>query len=130
MTVPYVYDTGALIAIDKDDRRLWAIHHLALEEGRQVVVPAVVVGQVWRDGQRQARLGRFLRTCEVEPTRLESAKAAGVLCDKAGTRDLVDAVVVVTALSYGAIIFTSDSGDISALAETAGVRPRPVIRRV
>lgn len=125
-----MYDAGALIAAGKNDRRLWAIHHLALEEGRQVIVPAVVVGQAWRDGRRRVPLGRFLLTCEVEPTRLDSAKAAGVLCGRAGTCDLVDAIVVVAALTHGAVIFTSDGGDISALAEAAGVRSRPVIRRV
>ena len=66
----------------------------------------------------------------MEPTRLESAKAAGVLCGKAGTRDLVDAVVVLTALTRGAVVFTSDSGDIARLAEVAGARPGPVIRRI
>jgi hypothetical protein len=74
VSVPYVYDAGALTAIDGTDRRMWAIHHLALEEGRRVIVPAVVVGQVWRDGRRQVTLGRFLRTCETEPTLLEGAK--------------------------------------------------------
>ena len=130
MTVPYVYDAGALIAIDSNNRRMWAIHHLALEDGRLIIIPAIVVGQVWRDGHRQATLGRFLRTCEIEPTRLEAAKAAGVLCGRARTADVVDAPVIVTALAHGAIVFTSDEGDLAALAEASGARPAPVIRRV
>ncbi len=130
MNIPYVYDAGVLIAIDSNDRRMWALHHLALEDGRRVIVPAIVVGQAWRDGRRQVMLGRFLRTCEIEPTLLESAKAAGVLCGKAAASDVVDAAVVVTALTHGAIVFTSDKGDIAELAAASGARPVPVIRTV
>jgi len=130
MTVPYIYDAGALLAIDSNDRRMWAIHHLALEEGRRLIVPAAVVGQAWRDGRRQVGLGRFLSTCEIEPTQLEVAKAAGILCGKTRTSDVVDAIVAVVALTYQAIVFTSDPGDMAKLAAESGVRPRLVIRAV
>ncbi len=129
MSVPYVYDAGALIAIDANDRRMWAIHHLAMEEGREIFVPAIVVGQAWRDGRRQAMLGRLLRTCGVEPTMVETAKAAGVLCGKAGSSDIVDATVMITALAHRAIIFTSDD-DLAKLAAATDARPAPVIKHV
>jgi hypothetical protein len=61
---------------------------------------------------------------------METAKAAGVLCGRAGTRDVVDAVVVTVALAYGAIVFTSDPGDIAHLGATAEVKPGLVVRRV
>lgn len=130
MTVPYVYDAGALIAIDANDRRMWAIHHLAMEEGREIFVPAIVVGQAWRDGRRQVLLGRLLHTCEVEPAMVETAKAAGVLCGKAGSSDIVDATVMITALAHRAIIFTSDDDDLAKLAEATDARPAPVIEHV
>jgi hypothetical protein len=130
MSVPYIYDAGALIAIDSNDRRMWAIHHLALEEGREVVVPAIVVGQAWRDGRRQAGLGRFLRTCDLEPTKTETAKAAGVLCGQAKSSDIVDATVLVTALTHQGIIFTGDDKDLTKLAAASQARPSPVIRRI
>jgi predicted nucleic acid-binding protein len=128
--VPYVYDAGALIAIDNDDRRMWARHHLALEEGRDIHVPAVVVGQAWRDARRQVRLGRLLSSCRVDPVGVETAKAAGILCGRTGTADVVDATVVVMAASLGAIIWTSDPGDLKALADEAGSRPALLIRTV
>ena len=130
MTIPYVYDAGVLIAIDGNDRRMWAIHHLAVEEGRRLLVPTVVVAQAWRDGRRQIRLGRFVQSCEVLPIGLELAKAAGVLCGKAGTKDVVDAVVVTIALSHGAIVFTSDPDDIGHLSSASDVKPGLVLRRV
>ena len=130
MSVPYVYDAGALIAIDDGDRRMWAIHHLALEEGRRTIVPAVVVAQAWRDARRQVQLGRLIQSCEVASIGLELSKAAGVLCGKAGTRDVVDAIVVMTALSSGAIVFTSDPRDIAALSVAFGAKPGLVVRAI
>lgn len=130
MSVPYVYDAGALLAIDNNDRRMWAIHHLAVEEGRRLLVPAVVVARAWRGAHRQVQLGRFLHSCEIIPVGLELAKAAGVLCGKAGTRDGVDAIVVAVALSYGAIVFTSDPDDITQLGAATDAKPGLVIRRL
>jgi hypothetical protein len=127
VSVPYVYDAGALIAIDANDRRIWAVHHLALEEGRRIVVPTIVVGQAWRDGARQVRLGRFLRSCEIQPVGVEVSKAAGVLCGRTRTCDVVDATVVVVAATLGAIVYTSDPHDIATLAaESGGLVIRPV----
>jgi predicted nucleic acid-binding protein len=130
VSIPYVYDAGALLAIDGNDRRMWAIHHLAVEEGRRLLVPAVVVAQAWRDARRQVQLGRFLHSCEIIPVGMELAKAAGVLCGKAGTRDVVDATVVAIALSYGAIVFTSDPDDITQLGAATDAKPGLVIQRL
>jgi PIN domain len=130
VSIPYVYDAGALLAIDRDDRRMWAIHHLAVEEGRRLIVPAVVVAQAWRNSRRQVHLGRLLHSCEVVPVGLEVAKAAGVLCGKARTRDVVDATVVTIAMACGAIVFTSDPDDIALLAAAADAKPGLVWRRV
>lgn len=123
-------DAGALLAIDSNDQRMWTIHHLALEEGRRLIIPAVVVSQAWRDQRRQVQLGRFLHSCEVVPVGLELAKAAGALCGKAGTRDVSDATVVTVALTCGAIVFTSDPDDIAQLSAASEVKPGLVIRRL
>jgi hypothetical protein len=126
VNIPYLYDAGALIAIDNDDRRMWARHSLALEDGRDIHIPSVVVSQAWRDSRRQVRLGKFLAGCHVVPVGLETAEAAGILCGKAGTAD----IVVVMAASLGAIIWTSDPYDIHALIDAQDVKPAPVIRTV
>jgi hypothetical protein len=130
VNIPYLYDAGALIAIDDGDRRMWARHHLALEDGRDIHVPSVVVSQAWRDARRQVRLGKFLAGCDVAPVGLETAKAAGILCGKAGTADVVDATVVVMAATLGAIIWTSDPDDIRTLIDAQDIKPAPVIRTV
>jgi predicted nuclease of predicted toxin-antitoxin system len=130
MNLPFVYDAGALVAIDSNDRRMWAIHKVAVAEGREVFIPAMVVGQAWRDGRKQARLGRLLRTCQVEPTELETAKAAGALCGQAGSSDVVDATVMVTAIAHRAIVVTSDHKDMAKLAAASGARPTPIVMKV
>jgi hypothetical protein len=41
-------DAGALIAFERNDRRLVAVIARSLEHGHGLAVPAGVVGQVWR----------------------------------------------------------------------------------
>ncbi|WP_245640976.1 hypothetical protein [Streptomyces megasporus] len=64
------------------------------------------------------------------PVGLETAEAAGVLCGKAGTADLVDATVVVMAAGLGAIVRTSGPDGVRALIDAQGIRPAPVVRTV
>jgi hypothetical protein len=130
LTAPYVYDAGALIALDNDDRRMWARHKLALDEARDIHVPAVVVGQAWRDARRQVRLGRVLAGVQVDPVGLDASKAAGILCGKSGTSDVVDATLVVMAAARRAIIWTGDVSDIRRLCSTLGARPEPRVHAV
>jgi hypothetical protein len=130
VSLPFVYDCGALIALDRNDRRMWARHKLALDDERDIHLPAVVVGQAWRNASRQVRLGQALAGCRTDPVGLDTSKAAGVLCGKAGTSDVVDATVVVMAAALRAIIWTSDPQDIKALAAASEARPAVVVRGV
>ncbi len=130
MSQPYVYDVGALVALDKNDRRMWARHKLALTEERDIHVPAIVVGQAWRDGRRQVRLGQVLAGCRVDPVGLHTSKAAGVLCGRSETADVVDATVVIMAAALRAIVWTSDHREIGQLARASGSRPGLVVRPV
>ena len=43
-----VYDAGALIAAQRNDRALWADHRVRLEQGMIPIVPAAVIAQVNR----------------------------------------------------------------------------------
>jgi hypothetical protein len=57
------------------------------------------------------------------------ARQAGVLLGLSGTSDIVDAVVVVEALSHeGGVIFISDSGDIQYLLGFGPNRQRRGVR--
>ncbi len=113
-------DAGALIAFERNDRRLVALLARALAHELPVVVPAGVVGQVWRDGRRQARLARFLAADEVEVEILDDhrARAAGQLCGVRRTSDVIDASVVLGARERGDRVVTSDPDDLGRLDAT------------
>src|ERR1041384_7747662 len=92
-----VLDTGALIALERGDKRMIALLQRALAQGRSFRVPAGVVGQAWRDGRVQVTSARFLRSEEVEviPLDEELARSCGELCGASNTSDIVDASVVI-----------------------------------
>lgn len=116
-----VYDSGALVAAERNDRRLWADHRVRLEAGLVPVVPAPVVAQVSRS-PRQAQLRRLLRGCEVLALDEPMAHAVGQLLGRSRTVDIVDATVVTVAIAEQAAIVTSDQDDIARLATAAGAR--------
>jgi hypothetical protein len=110
-------DAGALIAFERNDRRVVAIIARALERGLDIAVPAGVIGQVWCDGHRQARLARLLGSNAIEVVPLDdtSARAAGQLCGVTRTRDVIDASVVLCAKRRGHSVMTSDIDDLRRL---------------
>jgi predicted nucleic acid-binding protein len=116
---PVVYDTGALVAADRSDRRFWAEHRVRLEAGTVPLVPAPVVAQASR-APSQVQLRRLLRGCDVVPMTEQDAHAAGRLLARSGTSDVVDAAVALCAASKQADIVTSDRTDIERLARCAG----------
>jgi hypothetical protein len=114
------YDTGALIAADRDNREMWALHAGYLREEVIPVVPAPVLAQAWRGGTRQARLARLLQMCAVEALSEELAKDVGVLAGKAKHDDVVDVAVVAGAIRRGDAVVTSDPGHVRKIAAAAG----------
>ena len=114
-----VYDAGVLVAADRNERRAWAEHKVRLELGLVPVVPAPVVVQVSRSPQ-QAQLRRFLTGCVVVPLGETEAHEAGRLLGLTKTADVVDAVVVITALRQKGTILTSDPDDIERLVRVSG----------
>jgi hypothetical protein len=110
-------DAGALIAFERNDRAVVAIVAEAWRRRVGLAAPAGVVGQVWRDGSRQARLARLLGSTLVDVVPLDdaSARAAGQLCGVTGTHDVIDASVVLCARKRGHGVLTSDAGDLERL---------------
>lgn len=112
-----VLDTGALIAFERNDRRVVAVVAQALEHSDPLVVPAGVVAQAWRDGRTQVRLARLLGSpvCEIHPLDDSTARAAGQLCGASGTAAVVDASVAHTARRLDLAVVTSDPADLKRL---------------
>jgi hypothetical protein len=121
-----VLDAGALIALDRGDKRMIALLHRALAQGRTFRVPAGVVGQAWRDGRYQVTLARFLRSEEVEIVPLDEhpARSCGELCGAVNSADVIDASVVILARERRDPIVTSDPNDLRRL--DAGARIIPI----
>jgi hypothetical protein len=111
-----VLDAGALIAFERADRRTAAIIGDALEVGDEVVVPASALAQAWRGGPRSARLARLMAGIASDSLDEARAKEVGERLGSRARTDVADAHVVCCALDQGAIVLTSDRGDLEALA--------------
>ena len=118
------YDTGALVAAERDNRQMWALHAGYLAEEVIPTVPAAVLAEAWRGGSRQASLSRLLRMCDTEPMSEELARNVGVLAGKSGHDDVVDVSVVEGAVRRGNAVVTSNMTHIRMVADAAGVRLR------
>ena len=112
-----VLDAGALIAFERGDDRMRALVRLALRTGSTLLVPAGVVAQVFRDGSRHARLRALLNGATTAVPVLDQvfAEAAGRLCGRTGTSDVIDASVILTARRAHAPVVTSDIDDLRRL---------------
>lgn len=110
---PVVLDAGALIAIDRADRRVVRL----LELAQDVHVPAGALAQAWRNPARQVRLVRVVSAdgVVVHPLDAASARAAGQLCGATASSDVVDASVVLVAGVVDGVTVTSDPDDLHRL---------------
>ncbi len=118
---PVVLDAGALIAIDRGDRRLIRLLELADE----LHVPAGALAQAWRNPARQVRLNRVVSSQDVTVHALDAiaARAAGQLCAATATSDVIDASVVVVARSVGGVTISSDVEELRQLDPGLDVVP-------
>jgi predicted nucleic acid-binding protein len=114
---PVVLDAGALIAFERNDRKVRVLVELSIQHGARLMAPAGVVAQTWRNGARQARLARLLASGVVSVQALdqEEAQAVGVLCGKSGSADVVDASVALLARRHGATVVSSDAADLQRI---------------
>lgn len=124
----HTYDTGVLIAAERNERLVWALHRRLLEQGNSPSVPAMVLAQAWRGGP-QAQLSRLLAGCEVRPLTEAQARECGRLLARASSSDIVDANVVIVARERGDVVLTSDRGDLTPLSQALG-RPFVEIRAI
>jgi hypothetical protein len=113
------YDSGALIAAERNERRMWARHRALLSTRVVPTVPSGVVAQTWRGGGRQAMLSRLLVGCEIEALDDKQARRVGPLAAKASTTDIVDASVVEGALRRVDLVISSDREDLEGIATAA-----------
>jgi predicted nucleic acid-binding protein len=114
-------DVGALIALDRDDRRVLVLLARAKELAARVTVPATALAQAIRRPANQARLVRLIRQPTTDLRSLDGvdATSVGILLAASRTSDIADAHVVVCAKRAKQPIVTSDPDDLARLDPSA-----------
>jgi hypothetical protein len=112
--VKVLLDAGALVAIDKRDRRIGAMLRVLHRERVPAWTSAAVVAQVWRHGGRQAPLAQVLAGVGARALSAHDGKRVGELLAIARTADVVDAHLALL-VDNGDQVLTSDVADIGRL---------------
>ena len=114
-------DTGALIAIERRERRSTLFVERARADGQRLTVPSAVVVEWWR-GQR-GPAARLLDSLHVEALDRELAEVAGRALAIVRGATAIDAIVMASAARRGDAVLTGDLDDLDALrAAFPGVR--------
>ena len=117
-----ILDSGAFLALEGNDRRMWRRLKGALQAASPPRTHGGVVAQVWcGGGGRQARLATALQTVEIVPLDAGLGRRAGVLLARCGLSDAIDAAVVALA-DHGDQIITSDPDDLAVLVAASNRR--------
>jgi hypothetical protein len=116
-------DTGGLIAVDRNERRVLVLLARARETGSRVTIPATTLAQAIRQPDRQARLARLVRQPTTDVVALDRVDATNVgrLLAASGTADITDAHVVICAHRAHQQVVTSDPDDLRVLDPTIGL---------
>jgi hypothetical protein len=118
-----VFDAGALIALDRGDRTVGALLHVAAQDGVEAITSSACIAQAWRDPARQVKLTRALDGFLEWPLDASRARRCGLLLSSSATSDIADAAIVSLVLD-GDTVLTSDPADIAHLLNAAGINAR------
>jgi len=124
-----VLDAGAIIGMERRERRVIKLLERALEREWTLIVPPAVIAETWRGARTDAIVARFLKTVDsFAPLDREAAMRIGSLLASADLRSgayVVDASVVDVALkSAPCLLAPSDAPDIRRLIDAAQTRKR------
>ena len=109
-----MFDTGALIALERGNHQIRKVHRLAIEHEYQVVAITPVIAEWWRRGKREKERAQILRTLVIEPPDLHVARLAGEAIGLVQAT-VVDALVMAAASIRSDTVYTSDPGDLQRL---------------
>jgi hypothetical protein len=118
--VSLVLDAGALLAIDRRNRRVGALLRVAYQERIGVRTSPAAVAQVWRHGAHQTQLARTLAGVAAPPLDLATGKRLGLLLGATDSCDVVDAHVA-SLVRAGDRVLTSDPEDLRRLLDALAV---------
>ena len=115
-----ILDSGAVIALSRNDARARAVLAAARERRAFVAIPSVVLAETVRESATDALVNRAINSvANVAPVHESTGRLAGALLAKANSRSTIDALVVATAIETGGgIVLTSDPDDLRRLADS------------
>ena len=113
-----ILDSGAIIALARNDPRARAVLAAAREAGAEVSIPSVVLAETVRGTAPDALVNRVVKVVgEVCIADEATGRLAGALLGSTGSSSTVDALIVASAIGLGGgVIITGDPNDLSALA--------------
>jgi hypothetical protein len=118
MTV--LLDSGAFIALERNDRAMWTRLKSAQLSGQVPITHGGVIAQVWRGlGPRQALLAKALAGVDVRALDDTLGRITGELLARVKSGDVVDAALVALATGDDQLV-TSDPDDLAALVTASG----------
>ena len=107
------FDTGALIALERNKQRVVEIFQTVVRRGDDITVPAAVITEWWR-GRTDIR-DDILESVVVELLTPVVAKAAGEAIAAVRGATAIDAIVMASAARRGDVVLTSDVHDLERL---------------
>ena len=116
-----VLDAGAMLGLEKRDRRMRALLHVLQQREIDLCTSAAVVAQVWRNGGRQARLAQLLAGVAVRALAPGDDRRTGELLANAGTHDVCDGHLALC-VGNGDHVLTSDREDIERLLSSRRIK--------
>lgn len=116
----YVFDAGALIALERNSAFMLTILK-QIRDGRvQAVLPRTVIAQVWRATPRQANVARLINSgiqhdgaVIIDELTAERARQIGIRIGAVHHPDIVDVHVALAAVDHDHAVLTSDDADIA-----------------
>lgn len=118
----FVFDAGAVIALERRVPLLLGILDEALHGTVEVVLPRTVIAQAWHGSPRQANVGRLISAGRkrdspviIDELTAQRAIQIGITIGKTSHPDIVDVHVALAADEWGHAVLTSDDGDIAAV---------------
>jgi len=114
------FDTGALIAWERNRDSINKVVAAAHALERRIYVPEVVLAEWWRGYTK--RRAEIVQAVAIDRLTSQQAKAAGEVLahlgiDGGGAALTIDALVMASAASRGDVVYTSDPDDLLGLRE-------------
>jgi len=114
-----ILDSGAVIALSRNDVRARAALAAAREAGVEVSIPSVVVAETVRGSAKDAKVNRVIKSVgDVTTADEDTGRVAGALLGAAKSTSTIDALVVASVIELGGgVVLTGDPEDLEPLAD-------------